>query len=132
MPKGLSLLFLWNNHPTHEAQGLVRMGHFGQSFERWQQQYPIVNPILPKVDQPNPPPHANLATVFLPNWTNYSISISVRHLFFRSEHTKWDWATHDSTDYIHRDAIFCSCVPVMVLTSEQLFIQPWLLQSYSI
>ena len=38
---------LWNNHPYHEAQGLVRKrgGGIGQSLEQWQHQYPIVNPI---------------------------------------------------------------------------------------
>ena len=39
-------IFLWTNHPYHEAQGLVRKGWaIGQSLERWKHQYPIVNPI---------------------------------------------------------------------------------------
>ena len=47
---------LWNNHPYHEAQGLVRKrgGGMGQSLERWQHQYPIVNPIQSNPTGPSP------------------------------------------------------------------------------
>ena len=47
---------LWNNHPYHEAQGLVRKrgGGIGQSLERWQHQYPIVNPIQSNPTGPSP------------------------------------------------------------------------------